>query len=103
MYTQEEDRSKRFSYLLEQTEIFGHFMSAAGSKSPKSPLKIKPSLFSPKRDRQRHPSEGDSRSVFTHLCYAASMFVSTLVHVVAIALVKQTTMMNCWMKIWRSQ
>ena len=56
---QAEDRSKRFNYLLEQTEIFGHFMSASGSKSPKSPLKVK-NVFGERRIRKRHPSEGAS-------------------------------------------
>lgn len=31
------DSGKRFDYLLKQTEIFSHFMSGAGSKSPDKP------------------------------------------------------------------
>lgn len=41
----EHDRSKRFDYLLQQTEIFAHFMSgtnATGGRTPSSPLKLKP-------------------------------------------------------------
>lgn len=39
----ENDRSKRFEYLLRQTEIFSHFMTnTSGSKTPTSPLKMKP-------------------------------------------------------------
>ncbi|KZS21056.1 Chromatin-remodeling complex ATPase chain Iswi [Daphnia magna] len=38
----EVDRSKRFDYLLKQTELFGHFMAAPGTKAPSSPLKLKP-------------------------------------------------------------
>lgn len=55
---QEADRSKRFEYLLKQTELFGHFMSTAGSKAPSSPLKLKPGR--PRKERK--PSEaGDNR------------------------------------------
>ncbi|KAG1693943.1 SWI/SNF-related matrix-associated actin-dependent regulator of chromatin subfamily A member 5 [Nymphon striatum] len=37
------DRGKRFDYLLQQTEIFSHFMSStSSSKAPTSPLKMKP-------------------------------------------------------------
>jgi hypothetical protein len=40
---QETDRSKRFDYLLKQTEIFTHFMSNnQRDKPPTSPLKVKP-------------------------------------------------------------
>ena len=35
-------------------------MNAASSKSPKSPLKMKSHLFSEKKERKRHPSEGAS-------------------------------------------
>ncbi|KAI8486756.1 hypothetical protein Bbelb_355040 [Branchiostoma belcheri] len=35
-----EDRSHRFQYLLQQTELFTHFM-ASGTKAPTSPLKMK--------------------------------------------------------------
>jgi hypothetical protein len=42
-YVQETDRSKRFDYLLKQTEIFTHFMSNnQRDKPPTSPLKVKP-------------------------------------------------------------
>lgn len=37
----ENDRSKRFDYLLQQTEIFSHFMTNTGPKNPSSPLKVK--------------------------------------------------------------
>lgn len=53
MPTQADDRVKRFNYLLEQTELFGHFMSASTSKSPKK-IKL------PTEKRKRHPSEGAS-------------------------------------------
>lgn len=33
----ETDRGKRFDYLLKQTEIFTHFMSNTGTKSPTKP------------------------------------------------------------------
>lgn len=51
-----DDRVKRFNYLLEQTELFGHFMSASTSKSPKSPHKFK----APADKRKRRSSEGAS-------------------------------------------
>ncbi|XP_001861302.2 chromatin-remodeling complex ATPase chain Iswi [Culex quinquefasciatus] len=35
--TLETDRSKRFEFLLKQTEIFAHFMTAAPTKSAASP------------------------------------------------------------------
>lgn len=45
---QENDRSKRFDYLLQQTEIFAHFMTnnakdkgASPAKKPGRPPKIK--------------------------------------------------------------
>lgn len=38
----ETDRSKRFDFLLKQTEIFSHFMTAANANAPKSPTKVKP-------------------------------------------------------------
>lgn len=40
----EMDRSKRFDYLLQQTEIFAHFMSTSGlgNKAAGSPFKIRP-------------------------------------------------------------
>ena len=36
----DEGRSKRFDFLLKQTEVFSHFMGGTG-KSAKSPLKMK--------------------------------------------------------------
>lgn len=54
MEKMEKDRATRFSYLLKQTEIFSHFLTAAGKKPPKSPLKMKaPAEFPvspPKKD-----------------------------------------------------
>lgn len=38
----ETDRGRRFDYLLQQTEIFAHFMSGIGAKGAASPVKIKP-------------------------------------------------------------
>jgi len=43
---QQTDRSNRFSFLLQQTELFAHFMTtgdpaAKGGKTPTSPLKMK--------------------------------------------------------------
>ena len=37
----EGDKATRFQYLLSQTEIFSHFLNAAGRKPPTSPLKMK--------------------------------------------------------------
>jgi len=37
----EGDKATRFQYLLSQTEIFAHFLNAAGRKPPTSPLKMK--------------------------------------------------------------
>ena len=41
---QEKDRSNRFGFLLQQTELFAHFMQTgaqAGGGGPTSPLKMK--------------------------------------------------------------
>lgn len=38
----ETDRSKRFDYLLKQTEIFSHFMAPTGPKSPAKPKAGRP-------------------------------------------------------------
>ena len=38
-------------------------MNASGSKSPKSPLKMKSPMFGERKERKRHPSEGASRWV----------------------------------------
>ncbi|KAJ9582248.1 hypothetical protein L9F63_003377 [Diploptera punctata] len=54
----ETDRSKRFDYLLKQTEIFTHFMSNnQRDKSPTSPLKVKPGR--PKKNPVPEPQKGD--------------------------------------------
>ena len=40
---QDRDKKNRFEFLLQQTELFAHFMSTgvkAGMKSPTSPLKM---------------------------------------------------------------
>ena len=54
---QARDRANRFSFLLEQTEIFSHFMSESKSKAPTSPLKMKPGRT---LSRARLSSEGAS-------------------------------------------
>ena len=44
-YFQQQNRSNRFNFLLQQTELFAHFMSTgaqAGGGGPTSPLKMKP-------------------------------------------------------------
>ncbi|XP_071787735.1 SWI/SNF-related matrix-associated actin-dependent regulator of chromatin subfamily A member 5-like isoform X2 [Asterias amurensis] len=47
------DRASRFGFLLQQTEIFTHFMSATSSvKSPTSPLKLKPGRPRVKKDEK---------------------------------------------------
>ncbi|CAB0031479.1 unnamed protein product [Trichogramma brassicae] len=38
----ETDRSKRFDFLLQQTEIFSHFMTNSSKEKAGSPLKVKP-------------------------------------------------------------
>jgi hypothetical protein len=43
---QEKDRSNRFDFLLQQTELFAHFMTTGdlagkSGKAPTSPLKMK--------------------------------------------------------------
>ncbi|XP_072361711.1 probable global transcription activator SNF2L1 isoform X1 [Scyliorhinus torazame] len=35
------DRTKRFEFLLKQTELFAHFIQPAAQKTPSSPLKLK--------------------------------------------------------------
>ncbi|XP_030836704.1 SWI/SNF-related matrix-associated actin-dependent regulator of chromatin subfamily A member 5 [Strongylocentrotus purpuratus] len=59
----EKDRSCRFDFLLQQTEIFTHFMSTTSAmKSPTSPLKIKPGRPKMKRDeKQKLSAVGDHR------------------------------------------
>lgn len=51
------DSAKRFDFLLQQTEIFSHFMNTPSSKkTPTSPLKVTPPSLPHRRERQRHPS-----------------------------------------------
>ena len=52
---QESDRSNRFDFLLQQTELFAHFMtsgdiSSRTGKTPTSPLKMKPGRPKMKQD-----------------------------------------------------
>jgi SWI/SNF-related matrix-associated actin-dependent regulator of chromatin subfamily A member 5 len=61
------DRSNRFSFLLEQTELFAHFMSTggnnagAGPMSPTSPLKMKAGRPRQKKDdKQKLVAAGDT-------------------------------------------
>ncbi|XP_021961000.1 chromatin-remodeling complex ATPase chain Iswi [Folsomia candida] len=65
----ERDNSKRFEYLLKQTEIFAHFMSGgARDKSPTSPLKIKPTKeerHRKKLENRRMSEAGDHRHRMT--------------------------------------
>ncbi|KAK6617714.1 hypothetical protein RUM43_013942 [Polyplax serrata] len=57
----ENDRSKRFDYLLRQTEIFSHFMmnNERDAKTPTSPLKMKPGR--PKKKISSVGNPGDHR------------------------------------------
>ncbi len=73
---QETDRSNRFEFLLEQTELFSHFMStgAAGAgpagASPTSPLKMKPGRPRMKKDEKAKLVEAGGEYVafcFHHL------------------------------------
>ncbi|XP_064636747.1 SWI/SNF-related matrix-associated actin-dependent regulator of chromatin subfamily A member 5-like [Lineus longissimus] len=63
----EGDRGKRFDFLLQQTELFAHFMatgSTLGAKTPTSPLKMKPGrpTRAPKLDpKQKLAQAGDHR------------------------------------------
>ena len=41
-FNQESDRSRRFDYLLQQTEIFSHFMTSGANPKGGSPVKLKP-------------------------------------------------------------
>ncbi|XP_071951063.1 SWI/SNF-related matrix-associated actin-dependent regulator of chromatin subfamily A member 5-like [Antedon mediterranea] len=63
----ERDRASRFDFLLQQTEIFTHFMSNTNSmKSPTSPLKMKPGRpRSKKDDRAKLSAVGDHRHRMT--------------------------------------
>nr|DBA21016.1 TPA: hypothetical protein GDO54_017741 [Pyxicephalus adspersus] len=56
------DRSKRFEFLLKQTELFAHFIQPASQKSPTSPLKVKLGRPRIKKDeKQTLLSAGDNR------------------------------------------
>lgn len=58
------DRSKRFDYLLKQTEIFSHFMAGPRDKTPSSPLKCKPGR--PNKDKkEKKSSAADHRHRMT--------------------------------------
>lgn len=58
---EDEGRSKRFEFLLKQTEVFSHFMG--GSNKSKSPLKMKPQK-APKKS-SKGAKEGDHRHRMT--------------------------------------
>ncbi|KAK3913636.1 Chromatin-remodeling complex ATPase chain Iswi [Frankliniella fusca] len=56
----ETDRSKRFDFLLKQTEIFSHFMSnSSKEKAPGSPLKLKPGRPKKNVDKPKDKDAGD--------------------------------------------
>ncbi|XP_078391133.1 SWI/SNF-related matrix-associated actin-dependent regulator of chromatin subfamily A member 5 isoform X1 [Cetorhinus maximus] len=56
------DRANRFDYLLQQTELFAHFIQPAAQKTPTSPLKMKPGRPRIKKDeKQTLLSVGDYR------------------------------------------
>ncbi|KAL5012096.1 hypothetical protein ScPMuIL_010647 [Solemya velum] len=62
----EADRGNRFEFLLRQTELFAHFMQtgagSTGTKTPTSPLKMKPGRPRVKKDEKQKLSEaGDHR------------------------------------------
>ncbi|XP_070553116.1 SWI/SNF-related matrix-associated actin-dependent regulator of chromatin subfamily A member 5-like isoform X2 [Ptychodera flava] len=59
------DRANRFDYLLQQTEIFTHFVSStASSKTPTSPLKMKPGRPKTKKDeRAKLSAVGENTSL----------------------------------------
>merc|ERR1739838_500254 len=57
------DRSKRFDYLLKQTEIFSHFMAGPRDKTPSSPLKCKPGR--PQKEKKERKSAADHRHRMT--------------------------------------
>ncbi|KAK7788863.1 hypothetical protein R5R35_007891 [Gryllus longicercus] len=60
------DRSKRFEYLLKQTEIFTHFMSNSQSnKSPSSPLKARPGRPR-KNPTPQDPKDSTSKEIGDH-------------------------------------
>ncbi|XP_060688494.1 probable global transcription activator SNF2L1 isoform X1 [Hemiscyllium ocellatum] len=56
------DRTKRFEFLLKQTELFAHFIQPAAQKTPSSPLKLKLGRPRTKQDeKQSLLSVGDNR------------------------------------------
>lgn len=60
----EGDRSKRFDFLLQQTEIFSHFMSNnQKDKTPASPLKMKPGRPKKNVDKDK-PKDKDKMKDF---------------------------------------
>ena len=52
-------RTKRFDYLLKQTEVFSHFMG--GSSKAKSPLKVKQPAPKQKSSGAKNSKVGDNR------------------------------------------
>ena len=56
-------RGKRFEFLLQQTELFAHFMGA--SSKAKSPLKMKKPKGAPSTAASRAAKEGDHRHRMT--------------------------------------
>ena len=57
--TDDDGRSKRFEFLLKQTELFSHFMGT--QPKSKSPLKMKPQ----KTKKGKNSKEGDHRHRMT--------------------------------------
>ena len=57
---QDDNRAKRFDFLLKQTEVFSHFM---GGTKAKSPLKMKP--VKEKKKAGKNAKEGDHRHRMT--------------------------------------
>ena len=54
-----DNRAKRFDFLLKQTEVFSHFMG--GTNKAKSPLKVKPD----KKKKAKNARDGDHRHRMT--------------------------------------
>ena len=67
----EKDRGTRFSFLLEKTEIFAHFLNTAGKKPPKSPLKMKKQEPPSKQKKEGNSKEyvSDFISFFNLRCF----------------------------------
>ncbi|XP_065829601.1 SWI/SNF-related matrix-associated actin-dependent regulator of chromatin subfamily A member 5-like isoform X2 [Oscarella lobularis] len=65
----ESDRAKRFTFLLERTELYSHFVNPASSKGPSSPLKIKRQPTQqrgrPKKSEERRRRASDVRHRMT--------------------------------------